>query len=165
MVPYSLQAIQLDFYSSFIRLFSKMTSLQLFLSPQTSTKSSPPSLSDDEPAFFSTEKTEVIEKERLVCVLYSPPSLLWLWLNSWPPSWGQALHLCGRSHPSCQLKNTTSAIVSSPLHLQFPSLCLSHPHTKMLDLRIKPSLDLTFPPRYQNTSLPSSTENVYKTFD
>lgn len=54
-------------------------------------------------------------------------------------------------------------IVSSPLHLQFPSLCLSHPHIKMLDLKIKPSLDLTFPPSYKNTSLPSSTENVCTT--
>lgn len=51
----------------------------------------------------------------------------------------------------------------SPLHLQFPSLSHSHPHTKKLNLKIKPSLDLTFPPSYQSTSLPSSTENIYKT--
>lgn len=51
----------------------------------------------------------------------------------------------------------------SPLHLQFPSVSHSRPHTKMLDLKIKSSLDLTFPPSYQNTSLPSSPENIYKT--
>lgn len=44
------------------------------------------------------------------------------------------------------------------LHLQFPCLyCHSHQHTKMLDLKIKPSLDLTFPSSYHSTSLPSSS--------
>lgn len=72
------------------------------------------------------------------------------------------LHLCGRSHPSCQHKNTTSTIVSSlPCIFNFPlSLSHSHQRTKMLDLKIKPSLDPMFPPNYHNTSLPSSTAKI-----
>lgn len=121
---------QVCFSSSFTHLLS-MTGLYPFLSLQTSNTSSP-SVSEAETACFLTEKTEAMGKGfdivppprlltyRYVCP-YSPPALLWLWINSWPPSGGQALHLCGRSHPSCQLKNTTSTIVSSlPCIFNFP---------------------------------------------
>lgn len=126
-----------------------MTSLYLSLSPQTSNASSPSSahlLSQMMSLLCFRWENRSHGKERLAWMLG---------FSTIPPAAADKL-LASSLKPSPPLVWEISSLLPtqkhyfnncflSPLHLQFPSLTHSHWHTKMLDLKIKPSLDPTFP--------------------